>query len=195
VWHVPHEAASALEEFGSILRRYAGRVDLVSPGDLDRVESRHVVDSLKALSAVEEAPAGPAVDVGSGAGLPGIPLAIASGRTWRLLEPRLRRAAFLEEVVRELSLDCEVLRLTAEQAARDPALAGSHMVATARAVAAPSSSFELLLPLVAVGGRALVWLGKSSEFPPETQEVAPGVAMMERERVKREKLEQDGDWE
>jgi 16S rRNA (guanine527-N7)-methyltransferase len=185
---VPHEAASALEEFASILRRYASRVDLVSPGDLDRVESRHIADSLKALSAVKEAPAGPAVDVGSGAGLPGIPLAIASGRTWRLLEPRLRRAAFLEEVVRELSLDCEVLRLTAEQAARDPTLAGSHLVATARAVADPLSTFELLLPLVAAGGRALAWLGESSEFPAETQEVAPGVAMMEREAV-REKLE------
>jgi 16S rRNA (guanine(527)-N(7))-methyltransferase RsmG len=189
VWHVPHEAASALDEFASLLRRYAGRLDLVSPRDLDRLESRHFADSLKALVAVEEAPAGPAVDVGSGAGLPGIPLAIVSGRAWRLLEPRRRRAAFLEEVVRELLLDCEVLRLTAEQAARDPALAGSHLVATARAVADPPSSFELLLPLVAAGGRALVWLGKSSEIPQETQEVAPGVAMMEREGLKREKLE------
>jgi 16S rRNA (guanine527-N7)-methyltransferase len=194
VWHVPHEAASALEEFASILRRYAGRLDLVSPGDLDRLESRHIADSLKALAAVNEAPAGPAVDVGSGAGLPGIPLAIASGRAWRLLEPRRRRAAFLEEAVRELSLECEVLRLTAEEAARDPALAECHTIATARAVADPASSFELLLPLIAAGGRALVWLGETSENPPKTREVAPGVAMMERE-LNREKLGQDGDWE
>jgi 16S rRNA (guanine527-N7)-methyltransferase len=193
VWHVPHEAASALKEFASILRRHAGRVDLVSPGDLDRLESRHIADSLKALAAVEDAPAGPAVDVGSGAGLPGIPLAIASGRPWRLLEPRLRRAAFLEEVVRELSLECEVLRLTAEEAARDPALSGCHSIATARAVAEPSGSFQLLLPLVAAGGRALVWLGKTSEIPPETQEIAPGVAMIELQAIERENLEQDGD--
>jgi 16S rRNA (guanine527-N7)-methyltransferase len=190
---VPREAEAALEAFASILRRYAGRVDLVSPGDLDRLESRHIADSLKALAAVRGAPAGPGVDVGSGAGLPGIPLAIASGRPWRLLEPRRRRAAFLEEVVRELSLECEVLRVTAQQASRDAALACRHSIATARAVADPAVSLGLLLPLVAAGGRALVWLGKTSEIPPETQEVAPGVAMMTREGRARENLGQDGD--
>ena len=180
MWHVPHEAAAALEEFAALLRRHSGRVGLVSPSDLERLESRHIADSLKALPAVHEAPAGPAVDVGSGAGLPGIPLAIASGRVWRLLEPRRRRAAFLEEVVRELALDCEVLTMTAEAAAADPALAGRHAVATARAVAGPTASVPLLMPLVAAGGRALVWVGRDSEIPPETREVAPGVAMMER---------------
>jgi 16S rRNA (guanine527-N7)-methyltransferase len=186
VWHVPHNAAAALEEFAAILRRHSHRVGLVSPGDLDRLESRHIADSLKALPAVDEAPPGPAVDVGSGAGLPGIPLAIASGRAWRLLEPRRRRAAFLEEVVRELALDCEVLTMSAEVAAGDPALAGRHAIATARALAGPAASLPLLMPLVAVGGRALVWAGRGSEIPPETREVAPGVAMMERTAQKGE---------
>jgi 16S rRNA (guanine527-N7)-methyltransferase len=194
VWHVPHDAAAALEEFAAILRRHSGRVGLVSPGDLDRLESRHVADSLKALPAVNEAPPGPAVDVGSGAGLPGIPLALASGRTWRLLEPRRRRAAFLEEVVRELALDCEVLTMTAEAAAGDPGLTGRHAVATARAVAGPAASLPLLMPLVAVGGRALVWVGSASDIPPETREVAPGVAMMERTAQKGESGT-DGGWE
>jgi 16S rRNA (guanine527-N7)-methyltransferase len=194
VWHVPHEAAAALEEFAAILRRHSGRVGLVSPGDLERLESRHIADSLKALPAVDEAPPGPAVDVGSGAGLPGIPLAIASGRAWRLLEPRRRRAAFLEEVVRELALDCEVVMTTAEAAAGDPALAGRHAVACARAHAGPSASVPLLLPLVAPGGRALVWVGRGSEIPPETREVAPGVAMMERTSQKGESGS-NGGWE
>jgi 16S rRNA (guanine527-N7)-methyltransferase len=191
---VPHDAASALQEFVAILRRRAGRVDLVSPGDLERLESRHIEDSLKALPAVEQAPPGPAVDVGSGAGLPGIPLAIASGRAWRLLEPRRRRAAFLEEVVRELGLDCEVLMTTAEAAAGDPGLAGRHAVATARAVATPPASLSLLIPLVVPRGRVLVWVGSGSEIPPETREVAPGVAMMERTSQKGESGT-DGGWE
>ena len=194
MWHVPHEAAAALEEFAALLRRHSGRVALVSPSDLERLESRHIADSLKALPAVHEAPAGPAVDVGSGAGLPGIPLAIVSGRAWRLLEPRRRRAAFLEEVVRELALDCEVLTMTAEGAAADPALAGRHALATARAVAGPAATLPLLMPLVAVGGRALVWVGRGSEIPPETREVAPGVAMMERTPQKGESGI-DGGWE
>jgi 16S rRNA (guanine527-N7)-methyltransferase len=180
VWHVPRAATSALEEFASILRRHSGRVDLVSPQDLDRLESRHIADSLKALDAVDAAPPGPAVDLGSGAGFPGIPLAIASRRQWRLLEPRRRRAAFLEEVVRELGLDCEVLTLTAEEASRHPSLAGAHSVATARAVAAPARSLDLLRPLIGPGGWALVWVGEGSEMPPETREVGPGIAMMER---------------
>ena len=194
MWHVPHDVAAALEELAALQRRHSGRVGLVSPGDLDRLESRHIADSLKALPAVNEAPAGPAVDVGSGAGLPGIPLALASGRTWRLLEPRRRRAAFLEEVVRELALDCEVLTMTAEAAAGDPALTGRHAVATARAVAGPAASLPLLMPLIAVGGRALVWVGRASEIPPETREVAPGVAMMERTAQKGESGT-DADWE
>jgi 16S rRNA (guanine527-N7)-methyltransferase len=191
---VPHDAAPALQEFVAILRRHAGRVDLVSPGDLERFESRHIEDSLKALPAVEQAPPGPAVDVGSGAGLPGIPLAIASGRAWRLLEPRRRRAAFLEEVVRELALDCEVLMTTAEAAARDPALAGRHAIATARAVTGAAAAFPLLIPLVAPRGRALVWVGRGAEISPETREVAPGVAMMERTSQKGESGT-DGGWE
>jgi 16S rRNA (guanine527-N7)-methyltransferase len=190
---VPHEVAAALDEFAALLRRHAARVDLISPGDLDRLETRHIADSLKALPAVDEAPAGPAVDVGSGAGLPGIPLAIASGRTWRLLEPRRQRAAFLEEVVRELALDCEVLITTAEAAAQDPTLAGGHALATARAVTGPPAAFPLLLPLVSPGGRALVWVGRGAEIPRETREVAPGVAMMERTAQKGESGT-DGEW-
>ena len=146
------------------------------PGDLGRLHERHIADSLRALELVLEAPEGPCIDVGSGAGLPGIPLAIASGRRWRLLEPRSRRAAFLDEVVRILELDCEVLRLTAEAAARDPRLGGAHVVATARALAPPRAAFELLTPLVAPGGRAVVFHGPDAELPSRAERSAPGLA-------------------
>ena len=116
--------------------------------------------------------------MGSGAGLPGIPLAIASGRAFRLLEPRRRRAAFLEEVVRELELEGEVIRMTAEQAARESRLAGSHIGATARALAPPGTAFELLTPLLAPGGLAAVFMGEGAELPPNAEEWAPGIATM-----------------
>ena len=166
-----------LQAYAGLLRSWAPRLDLVAPGDLSRLKERHLDDSLKALPLLTAAPPGPAVDVGSGAGLPGIPLALAEpARSWRLLEPRAKRAAFLEEVVRELELDCEVLALTAQQAARDPALAASHAIATARALAAPVAAFALIGPLVVPGGLGIVWVGKEAILPPDAEEVGQGLA-------------------
>jgi 16S rRNA (guanine527-N7)-methyltransferase len=128
---------------------------------------------------VRALPPGPAVDIGSGAGLPGIPLAIAApGRRWRLVEPRAGRAGFLEEVVRSLGLDCEVLRVRAEEAATMPAVAGSHVLATARAVAPPERAFRLLFPLVAAGGTCLVFAGEGAAVPPEAEELEEGLLII-----------------
>lgn len=164
--------------YAELVRSWAPRLDLVAPGDLERFESRHIDDSLRLLPLLEDLPPGPCVDVGSGAGLPGIPLAIASRRHWRLLEPRARRAAFLEEIVRKLDLDCEVLPLTAEAAASQSHLAQGHVLATARALATPVTAFKLLLPLVAPGSIAAVFVGESAEIPPGAEEWAPGIATM-----------------
>lgn len=150
----------------------------MAPADLNRLEERHIDDSLRLLPLLNNLPPGPCIDVGSGAGLPGIPLAIASDRHWRLLEPRARRTAFLEEVVRELDLDCEVLSMSAEAAAKVDRLAGAHVLATARALAPPASAFELLLPLVASHGTAAVFVGTGAEIPSGAEEWKPGIATM-----------------
>ncbi len=158
----------ALEAYAGLVAEWAPKLDLVAPGDLAVFHERHIRDSLKALPVITSCPPGPAIDVGSGAGLPGVPLAISTPyRHWRLLEPRHRRAAFLEEVVRALGLDSEVLSMTAEEAAADPGLAGSHMVATARALAGPPRSTEMLRPLLAEEGRAIVWVGAGT---PDSQD-------------------------
>jgi 16S rRNA (guanine527-N7)-methyltransferase len=164
-----------------LIRSWAPRLDLIAPGDLDRIEERHFDDSMKALPWVLEAPPGPAVDVGSGAGFPGVPLAIAAPeRRWRLLEPRTRRAGFLDEVVRELGLNVEVIRMSAQEAAADSSLAGVHAVATARALTAPAAAFELLAPLLGRGGLSLVWVGERARIPSEAEESVPGLAIMRR---------------
>jgi len=174
----PEEALAA---YARLLRSWAPKVDLVAPGDLPRLESRHIDDSLKARELVASAPDGPALDAGSGAGFPGVPLAIVGpGRWWRLLEPRAKRAAFLDEVVRELDLNAEVVRQTAQQAVTDPSLAGAHAVVTARALAPPPVAFELMAPLVAPGGRRIVWAGSDSEIPPEAEELKGGLAIIGR---------------
>jgi 16S rRNA (guanine527-N7)-methyltransferase len=168
-----------LAEYAALVRRWAPRLDLVAPGDLPRFEERHIADSLRAGPLVDSLPPGPAVDVGSGAGLPGIPLAIsANPRHWRLLEPRPRKAAFLEECVRVLDLDCEVLTLTAQEAARRSELFGGHVCAWARAVANPAEAFRLLLPLVRRDGVAGIFASAAMRLPADAERVSEGLAIM-----------------
>lgn len=174
--------AARLAQYAALVRRHAPRLDLVSDADLDRFEERHVADSLRALRLLDTAPDGPAADVGSGAGLPGIPLAILRpGRRWRLLEPRRRRAAFLEEAIRALGLDCDVVVARAEEAATDPRYAGAHAVVVARALAPPAAALGLIRPLVAPGGVAAVFLGAGATVPAGAEETSDRLAILRRD--------------
>ncbi|MDQ3985002.1 MAG: class I SAM-dependent methyltransferase [Actinomycetota bacterium] len=148
----------------------------MSARDLARFRARHIEDCLRVLPLVDSLPAGPAIDVGSGVGLPGIPLAICGrARLWRLLEPRRRRAAFLEEAIRVLELEAEVVALSADEAASRPGLRGAHVVATARAVAPPERAFALLEPLVRPGAPRVVFAGRGAKVPRLAGEWAPGL--------------------
>lgn len=168
-----------LDRYVALVREWAPRLDLVSPGDLDRFEERHVADCLRATSLLDELPPGPCADVGSGAGLPGIPLAIARpDRLWRLVEPRKRRAAFLEEVVRDLGLHCGVVADTAEAAAGRAGLREAHVLVTARAVARPVEARSLAEPLLRPGGVTLLFTGRDAPVPAGAEEWAPGLAIM-----------------
>lgn len=169
-----------LERYAEMVRAYATRLNLVSIHDLDRLEQRHIQDSLRLLPLLEGLPEGPCADVGSGAGLPGIPLAIAGpDRLWRLVEPRRKRSAFLEEVVRELGLDnVEVVALTTEEAAADDRYAATHICATARALAAPGAALGMILPLVRVGGVAATFLGEHAAAPDGSELWSEGVAIV-----------------
>ena len=179
----PGSSDDLLEAYARLVREWAPKLDLVAPGDLDRFEERHIADSLRLLPLVTSLPEGPAVDVGSGAGLPGIPLAIAQpGRPWRLLEPRARRAGFLEEVVRALGLSCRVVRSSARAATALPDLAGEHVFAVARALAPPETALSLLAPLVRADGVAAVFLGGNAQPPPEATLWAEGIAIVDRRK-------------
>jgi 16S rRNA (guanine527-N7)-methyltransferase len=170
-----------LARYEALVRAWAPRLNLIALGDLDRFTDRHIADSLRLLPLLASVAEGPAVDVGSGAGLPGIPLAIhAPDRHWTLIEPRSLRAAFLEEVVRALSLNCTVVRATAQSAATRPDLAEAHMFATARALAEPSRAAALCGPLVHGGGTTAIFVGESAELWPGATLWGPGIAIVEK---------------
>ena len=126
----------------------------VSPGDARRV---HVDQSLAAVDVVR-AYEGPIVDVGSGGGAPGIPLAVAlAEREVTLLESSRRKCAFLERWARELP-NVQVVCGRAEEQPVD-----SWGVAVAKALASPPVAAEWCLPLVAPGGAAVLFVGPSAE--------------------------------
>jgi 16S rRNA (guanine527-N7)-methyltransferase len=174
---------SELDAYSELVATWAPRMDLIAPRDLPRFRERHIDDCLRLLPLLQELPAGTAVDVGSGAGLPGIVLAIAApDRPWRLLEPRVRRAGFLEEVVRRLGLaHVEVFAITAQQAAGDPALRGAHVLASARAVAGAQESLDLLRPLLSRTGTSAVFVGKTAQIPPGAEEWQRGIILQHAE--------------
>jgi 16S rRNA (guanine527-N7)-methyltransferase len=114
-------------------------------------------DALRALPSVR-ASGGPIIDVGSGGGSPGLPLAVSlPERELTLLESNRRKCAFLERFARELS-NVEVVWGRAEEQPVD-----TYGVALAKALAKPPVAVELCLPLVRPGGVAVLWLGESAD--------------------------------
>ena len=98
-------------------------------------------------------------DIGSGAGLPGIPLAIARPALQVfLVESRVRAAGFLQDTVDELHLDnVTVFRVRAEALAHDPEFRETFHLVTARALANTAAALELCLPLCKIGGRLVLY--------------------------------------
>ena len=105
-----------------------------------------------------------AVDVGSGAGFPGIPLAIMLPDTrFTLIDALAKRVEFLREVIRRLGLNAEALHLRAEDAARRSELRERFDLTIARAVAPMNVLCEYLLPLTRVGGHMVALKGPGLE--------------------------------
>jgi 16S rRNA (guanine527-N7)-methyltransferase len=123
----------------------------------DLAEARRVLleDALRGVSLVEREE-GPIVDVGSGGGTPGIPLAASlPGREVTLLEGERRKCDFLERWAAELP-SVRVIWGRAEEQAPD-----AYGVAVAKALAPPPTAAEWCLPLVREGGAVLLWVGPS----------------------------------
>lgn len=148
------------ETFAEVLGTTAVERGLIGPREVDRLWERHLLNCAVVTELIPQGST--VVDVGSGAGLPGIVMAIArEDLRVTLVEPLLRRATFLTETIALLGLDVQVVRGRAEERSVVTDVGGADVV-TARAVAPLGKLMGWCLPLAAVGGVVLALKGESA---------------------------------
>ena len=179
---VPAEAGSvfgpavdAAAEYARLLATEGTVRGMIGPREVPRLWERHLLNSAAIASLVSVGAR--VVDVGSGAGLPGIPLALARpDLTVTLLEPLARRVAFLTECVRRLGLErVTVVRGRAEEGPIRRQLGGADVV-TARAVAPLDKLAGWCLPLLRPGGLLLAMKGSTAAAELAATGPLPGAA-------------------
>jgi 16S rRNA (guanine527-N7)-methyltransferase len=162
------EQVDRLARYVQLLLDANRRLNLTRIVDPDEVERRHLLDgltcALPCLDALQAGASWRCIDVGSGGGVPGIPLAIVFP-TLRLtlLEATGKKAAFLRDAVAELGLvQVQVVAARAEDGARDPAERDSYDLVVARALAPLPVALELCVPFARPGG--IVVLPRGSDL-------------------------------
>ncbi len=118
-----------LRQFAGLVAKWSPKINLVAKGDLPNLWERHIQDSLELAQYIPHGVTR-AIDLGSGAGFPGMVLAIATGIAFTLIESDTRKAAFLLEAARATAAPVKVLNTRIETAQTEPA-----MLVTARALA------------------------------------------------------------
>ena len=159
------------QRFVELLLAGNRRLNLTRVTSADDVARLHLLDSLAALPEIDLMAPGRAIDLGSGGGLPALPLAMARPEVrWTLVDSVAKKASILREFVEALGLaNVTVIADRAEALGRDPSHRQRYDLATARACAALPVLAELALPLVAPGGWLLAWKGPLTEADDEVR--------------------------
>lgn len=154
-------AKQSLLAYARILSEY-NKANVVGTRDFGEILNRHVLDSLSCLIFAPLWSAQYVADIGSGGGLPGIPLAVVlPGAEFTLFESVGKKAAFLRYVSEELKLtNVGVVNSRIEEAAREKVYRGAYDVCTVRALARLSVIAEYSLPLLRRGGHVVAMKGR-----------------------------------
>ena len=146
------EKIEMFDKYASLLVEWNAKFNLTAIKDPDGIVVKHFVDSLAVLS--ENKLEGSLIDVGTGAGFPGLPLLIASDNlNVTFLDSTGKKIKFIETVLDELGLFADTFNARAEEAAKDDYLRENFDFATARAVSNLRDLSEYCLPFVKVGGK------------------------------------------
>ncbi len=154
------EVEKLLLAYAHLLSRYE-KANVIGTRDLEAILHRHVLDSLSCLLFARLYEAKRVADIGSGGGLPGIPLAIVlPGTEVTLLEATGKKVAFLRQASDELGLaNVRVVNARVEECARKEVHRGAYDICTVRALARLSVVAEYSLPLLRQGGTVVAMKG------------------------------------
>ena len=153
-------AIERFEAFHAILDEYNAKMDLTAVLDEDERVDRHDLDSAAPLKQGLLMPKAKVIDVGTGAGFPGMPLLILRpDLEMTFLDALNKRILFLEDALKRLGLKATTLHARAEDAARMADHREMYDAAVSRAVASSATLMELTLPFVKTGGLSISWKG------------------------------------
>ncbi len=172
--HVTGRQVMALLTYEKELLEWNQKFNLTAIRDSESIRTKHFLDSFSCVLAWKASPPEHLVDVGTGAGFPGIPLKILyPNLKLTLVESVGKKAMFCQHILRVLGLEhVEVIQTRAESLGQSPQHREKYDWAIARAVANLNVLGEYLLPLVKVGGRALAQKGESGPADAQSAEKA-----------------------
>ena len=165
------------EKYMNLLLEWNEKINLTAITQPDEVKVKHFEDSLTCLKSGYIKDGDCIVDVGTGAGFPGLPIKIENNSIkLTLMDSLNKRINFLKEVSSQLNLDTECIHIRAEEAGKNKLYRGKYDVAVSRAVARLSVLAEYCLPLVKKGGYMLAMKGKDVEA--ELEDAKPLIKLL-----------------
>jgi len=176
--HITGRQVVALLTYEKELLDWNLKFNLTAIRDVESIRTKHFLDSFSCVLAWKANPPASLIDVGTGAGFPGIPIKILyPNMKLTLVESVGKKAKFCEHIVRVLGLDhVEVLTSRAEDVGQDPRHREKYGWAVARAVAPLKVLSEYLLPLLKIGGTMLAQKGESAHA--EAQKAEKAIKML-----------------
>lgn len=169
---------AAFDQYFALLIDWNEKINLTAITDPQEVAVKHMIDSLSCYDENIFSPECTVVDVGTGAGFPGLPLKIfRPDIRLTLLDSLNKRLLFLQAVVEKLGLTkVKLIHARAEEAGRKKELRGQYTIAVSRAVARLNVLCELCLPLVAIGGHFIAL--KGAQYAQEVAEAGNAVKLL-----------------
>ena len=173
---LPPKAEAAFRAYYEFLEQQGKNLNLTAISGTEEVARLHFLDSIALLNA-ESFKNKSVIDVGSGAGFPGVPIKIAEPTiNLTLLDATGKKVAFLKELCEKLDIEATLINTRAEEAAHESDKREAYDIAVSRAVAGLSVLCELCLPFVRVGGMFITM--KSTDSGDEIEEAKNAITTL-----------------